>query len=85
MKTKKHPLVIQRSKLKGFRNTHAFLLPLSLIGTTNDTPDSVYGNVKSTNLDLFAVIVVSPTTASKFCQLKYLLPSFHLHYYECFC
>jgi hypothetical protein len=49
MKTKKHPLVIQRSQVKGFKNTHAFFLSLSLIGTTIDTPDSVYGNVKSTN------------------------------------
>jgi hypothetical protein len=76
MKTKKHPLVIQRSQVKGFKNTHAFFLSLSLIGTIIDTPDSVYGNVKSTKLDLFAMIVVSPTTASKFCQVKFLLPSF---------
>ncbi len=72
MKTKKHPLVIQRSKVKGFKNTHAFLLSLSLIGTTNVTPDSVYGNMKSTKLDLFAMIVVSLATASKFCQSKIL-------------
>ena len=71
MNTKKHPLAIQRSQLKGFKNTQAFLFPLSLIGTTKDTPDSVYGNVKSTKLDLFAMMVVSPTTASKFCQVKY--------------
>jgi hypothetical protein len=72
MKTKKHPLVIQRTQVKGFKNTHAFFLSLSLIGTIIDTPDSVYGNVKSTKLDLFAMIVVSPATASKFCQSKIL-------------
>ena len=78
MKTKKTPLVIQRSLLKGFRKIHAFLVPLSTIGTTNDTPDTVYGNVKSTKLDLFAVIVISPTTASKFCPSKMLRRSFSL-------
>ena len=78
VKTKKHPLVIQRSQLKGFKKIQAFLLPLSLIGTTNDTSDSMYGNVKSTKLDLFAVIVVSPTTASKFCPSKMLRRSFSL-------
>ncbi len=67
MKTKKQPLVIQRSQVKGFKNTHVFFVLLSLTGTTIDTPDSVYGNVKSTKLDLFAIIVISPTTASKFC------------------
>jgi hypothetical protein len=51
---------------------------LSLSGTTIDTPDSVYGNVKSTNLDRFAMIVISPTTALKFCKENYLLQSFLL-------
>ena len=70
MKTKKHPLVIQSCQVKGFKNTHALFLSLSLIGTTIVTPDSVYGVVKSTKLDLFAVILISPATASKFCQSK---------------
>jgi hypothetical protein len=51
---------------------------LSFSGTTIDTPDSVYGNVKSTNLDRFAMIVTFPTTASKFCKENYLLQSFLL-------
>ena len=76
MKTKKQQLVSQRSQVKGFKNTHAFFFPLSVIGTTIDTPDSVYGNVKSTKLDLFAKIVMSPTTASKFCKANHLLPWF---------
>lgn len=78
MKTKKQPLVIQRSQVKGVKNTHAFFGMLSLTGTTIDTPDSVYGNAKSTKLDLFATIVISPTTASNFCKENYLLPSFLL-------
>ena len=64
MKTKKQPVVIHRSKLQGFRNTHEFLFLLLLTGTIIDTPDSVYGNVKSTYDDLFDVMVISPTTAS---------------------
>ena len=70
MKTKKTPLVIQRSQVNGFKNTHAFFLSLSLIGTTIVTPDSVYGNVKSIYLLLFARITVSAARASKFCQSK---------------
>lgn len=66
---KKQPLVIQRSHVKGFKNTHAFLLLSSLIGTIIDTPDSVYGKVKSTYKDRFALIVMSPTAASNFCQI----------------
>jgi hypothetical protein len=78
MKTKKQPLVIHRSQLKGFSNTHVFFGLLSSSGTAIDTLDSVYGNVKSTKLDQFTMIVVSPTTASKFCKENYLLQSFHL-------
>lgn len=48
MKTKKQALVTQRSHVKGFKKIHAFFLLLSVIGTIIDTPDSVYGNVKST-------------------------------------
>lgn len=40
-----------------------------MIGTTITTPDSVYGIAKSTNSVLFALIVASPTTASKFYQV----------------
>ncbi|KAM0943350.1 hypothetical protein DsansV1_C13g0121291 [Dioscorea sansibarensis] len=39
---------------------------LSFTGTRSATPGSVNGNVKSTYKDLFAVIVMSPTTASNF-------------------
>ena len=67
MNTKKQAIVTQRSRVKGFKKTHAFLLLVSLTGTIIETPDSVYGNVKSTYKDLLAVIVVSPTTASNFC------------------
>ena len=70
MNMKKHPVVNQRSQVNGSKNTQAFLLLLSLIGTSMDTPDSVYGNVKSTYKDLFAVIVISPTAASQFCQVQ---------------
>jgi hypothetical protein len=59
----------QRSKLRGFKKIQKLFLSLSLIKTTIDTPDSEYGKVKSTYVDRFATIVVSPTTASYFCIL----------------
>lgn len=63
MKTKKQVLVTQSVHVKGIKNGHAFFILLSLIGTTNLTPDLVYGNVKSANNDLFTTILVSPTIA----------------------
>jgi hypothetical protein len=69
VKRKKQEVVSHRSQVNGFKKTHAFLLLVSLIGTTITKPDSVYGIVKSTYKDLFALIVISPTTASKFCQV----------------
>lgn len=71
MKTKKQELVSQRSHVKGFKKIHAFLLLPSFIGTTITTPDSVYGNVKSTYKDLSALIVVSAANASNFCDIKH--------------
>jgi len=67
MRTKKQAVVTHKSKPQGLRNTHVFLFSLSLTGTIIDTPDSVYGNVKSAYKDLYAVMVTSPTTASKVC------------------
>lgn len=55
----------QSSLLKGVKKIHMFLFS-ALTGTIIDTPDSVYGSVKSTYFDLLAMIVVSPTTASNF-------------------
>lgn len=69
MKTKEQKLVNQSSQVNGFKNTHALSLLLSLIGTIIVTPESVNGNVKSMNCDLFDTIVVSPTTTSNFCSL----------------
>ena len=69
IKTKKAAIVTQRSQVKGFKKAHAFLFLLSLTGTIICTPDSVYGKVKSTYNDLLALIVISPTTASKFCDI----------------
>jgi hypothetical protein len=45
MKTKNKKLVTQRSHVKGFMKTHAFLLLLSAIGTIMETPLSVKGKV----------------------------------------
>ena len=67
VKKKKARLASQRSVVNGFKKIHAFLLLSSFTRTTIDTPDSVYGNVKSTYKDRFATIVVSPTTASNLC------------------
>jgi hypothetical protein len=39
-----------------------------LAKTSIETPDSVYGIVKSTYLDRLAIIVTSPTAASNFCH-----------------
>lgn len=58
-------LVSQRSQVSGFKNIHVFLLWLS-VGTIIAIPDSVYAKEKSTYSDLFAVIAMSPATASKF-------------------
>ena len=71
MKTKKQALVTQRSHVKGFMKTHAFLFLLFTRGTIIDTPDSVYGNVKSTYCDLFHLMVTSPATTSNFCYIIY--------------
>ena len=65
MKTKKPHVVAQRSQVKGFKNTQAFFIFMPLIGTIMVTPDSVYGKVKSTYLDLFDTMVTSAATASK--------------------
>lgn len=54
--------------VKGIKNMVLLLLTLSLTGTTKPTPDGVYGNENSTYFDLFADIVVSPTTASYICS-----------------
>ncbi|PRQ16384.1 hypothetical protein RchiOBHm_Chr7g0183631 [Rosa chinensis] len=51
------------SQVQGSKNTLVFLL-WSLRGTIMYTPDSVYGNVKSTSRNLSAVMVISPTAAS---------------------
>ena len=64
MKTKKQKLVIQRSKVRGFRKSHALFLELACVGTIIETPDSVNGKVKSTYLDLFSTMVKSPTAPS---------------------
>jgi transcription elongation factor len=70
MNTNEQADVTQRSHVNGFKKAHAFFFPLSFIETTIVTPDSVYGIVKSTYSDLFAMIVTSPTIASYFCQSK---------------
>lgn len=67
---KKARLPSHRSMVNGFKKIHALLCMFSLTGTIIDTPDSVYGNVKSAYNDLLNVIVTSPTTASYFCFLK---------------
>ena len=64
MKTKKHKLVIQRPTVRGFRKSHALFMELAFVGTTIETPESVNGKVKSTYLDLFATMVMSPTAPS---------------------
>lgn len=66
VKTKKAALTSQRSAVRGLRKIQAFLLCWSLRGTTMETPETVYGKVKSTNMDRLAVMVTSPTTASYF-------------------
>jgi hypothetical protein len=66
IKTNAPEVVNQRSKLKGFKKIQKLFLSLSFIKTTIDTPDSEYGKVKSTYVERFATIVVSPTTASYF-------------------
>ena len=75
---KANPILNQRSKLRGLRKIQILLVSLtSLIFTTMETPALVYGNVKSTNVDLFAVIVESATTASNFCTCH-----LHVTYYK---
>lgn len=61
-------LINQSPHVKGVKNMVLLLLTWSLTGTTRPTPDVVYGNEKSTYIDLFADIVVSATTASYFCS-----------------
>jgi hypothetical protein len=61
-------LISQSAKVKGIKKMVLLLLTLSLTGTTRPTPDGVYGNEKSTYIDLFDDIVVSATTASYFCS-----------------
>ena len=60
-------VVNHKFKLNGFKKIHKFLLSSSFTKTTIDTPDSVYGKVKSTYKERLARIVMSPTTASYFC------------------
>jgi hypothetical protein len=48
MNTNEQADVTQRPHDNGFKKAHAFFLLLSLVETTIDTPDSVYGIVKST-------------------------------------
>ena len=61
------PAINHKFKLSGFKKIHKFLLSLSFTKTTIDTPDSVYGKVKSTYKERLARIVMSPITASYFC------------------
>lgn len=53
---------------KGFKKVKLSLFTWSLMGAINPTPDLINGNVKSTYDDLFASMVVSPTTASYLCD-----------------
>jgi hypothetical protein len=48
MNTNEQADVTQRPHDSGFKKAHAFFFLLSFIGTTIDTPVSVYGIVKST-------------------------------------
>lgn len=67
IKAKKKALVNQRSNVKGFKKSQAFLFLLSRNSTTIDTLDSEYGNVKSTYRALLSLMDTSPTTASYTC------------------
>ena len=63
-------VVNHKFKLSGFKKIHKFLVSSSFTKTTIDTPDSVYGKVKSTYKERLARIVMSPTTASNFCIVR---------------
>ena len=61
VKIKKQADTTQRSELSGFIKTQ--MLVLAFLDSVA-RPISVNGNVKSTYLDLLAVIVISPIAAS---------------------
>jgi hypothetical protein len=62
------PVVNQSSRLSGFKKIHMFSLSSRFVKTTIVMPDSEKGNVKSTYVERLAIIVISPTAASKFCK-----------------
>ena len=61
-------VAIQRSFVSGSKKIHMDSLSLFLASTSIDTPDSVYGIVKSTSVARLAIIVTSPTAASNSCR-----------------
>uniref|UniRef100_A0A2P2JP17 Uncharacterized protein n=1 Tax=Rhizophora mucronata TaxID=61149 RepID=A0A2P2JP17_RHIMU len=71
---KKAALDSQRSAVKGFRKTHIDFDFSSGARATIPTPKSVYGKVKSTNNDLLAEIVISPTAPSYFFFAQFNCP-----------
>ena len=60
------PVVNHKFKLSGFKKIQKFLLSSSFTKTTLETPDSVYGKMKSTYKERLARIVMSPITALYF-------------------
>ena len=71
VKTKNAPVVHHMSGVNGTMNAQALFASSAFTGTTITRPDSVNGCVKSTYLLRFEKIVVSPTTASKFCEANW--------------
>lgn len=61
-------VAIQRFFVRGSKKIHIVVVSSFLAKTSMETPDSVYGIVKSTYLDRLAIIVTSPTAASNFCH-----------------
>ena len=68
VRKKKARLVIQRVRVSGCRKIHMLLLESFFSTTIIDNPVSVKGIVKATLFILSVEIVVSPTTASAFCN-----------------
>ncbi|BAS96564.1 Os06g0190850 [Oryza sativa Japonica Group] len=62
-------VAIHRSFASGCRKIHVVGSSSLLDRTSIETPDSVYGIVKSTYLVRLAIIVTSPTAASNFSHL----------------
>nr|GMC73064.1 Os06g0190850 [Ipomoea batatas] len=65
VKMKNTMLVSQSSLVRGFKKVHMLSTSSYAIGTIPNTPPSAKGSVKSAYFDRLAVIVTSPTAASK--------------------